>query len=569
VSEEAAPEGGQVPDHERVLALADRFWGGLLETQPILGTSIGDERFDDRLPDPSPDGRAREETLMRGALEELSTVNRDELDVTTRTTTDVLETICRRSLAALEHRTDLLAVASHLFGPANMLGEIASLQRADTPERLDRYEARLRAFDPYLTAWAGVAGEGIAAGVTSPRVVVERSIAQIERILELGPAESPALLPVGDDGAAKELIEAAVRESVNPAYAAFLDMLRGIYLPRATETIGLSALPRGDAMYGVEVLSWTSLPLDARDVHDLGVERFESIQEEKQKIATRLRFANAAEATAARIASDEGAAASPEALVKLVEDQVQRSWEAAPRYFGMLPSANCEVRRVEEFREADMPFAFYNPPTDDGSRPGIYYVNTYDFEHRPLMHMAAVTYHEANPGHHFQIAIEQEMPDRPALRRFGGGFAGASFAEGWGLYSERLADEMGLYLDDWERLGMLDGQAHRAARLITDTGIHALGWDRERAIDKLVEGGNPRSDAEIEVDRYIAMPAQALSYMIGMIEIERARESATAREGSAFSLKNFHDRVLSLGQVPLPAFRRELGTGESGPDRRA
>jgi uncharacterized protein (DUF885 family) len=215
---------------------------------------------------------------------------------------------------------------------------------------------------------------------------------------------------------------------------------------------------------------------------------------------------------------------------------------------------------VEEFREADEAFAFYNSPTEDGSRPGLYYINAYDLHDRAKHHLASVTYHEANPGHHFQIALEQEMPDRPSVRRFGGYMAASSFAEGWGLYSERLADDMGLYLDEWERLGMLDNQAHRAARLITDTGIHALGWTRERAIAALQDAGQTYTDAVIEVDRYIGMPAQALSYMIGMIEIEKARDRAREIEGSSFSLMAFHDRVLAQGGLPLPTFRRVFGT---------
>jgi uncharacterized protein (DUF885 family) len=241
----------------------------------------------------------------------------------------------------------------------------------------------------------------------------------------------------------------------------------------------------------------------------------------------------------------------------MVEDQVARCWDVAPAWFGRLPSANCAVRLVEEFREADSPFAFYNPPTEDGSRPGVYYVNAFDLHDRALHHVASVTYHEANPGHHFQIALEQEMTDRPALRRFGAGIAAGAFAEGWGLYAERLADEMGLYLDGWERMGMLENQAHRAARLITDTGIHALGWTREQAIAKLEEGGQTHTDSVIEVDRYIAMPAQALCYMIGMIEIEEARAKALA---DGVALQDFHDRVLAQGQLPLPAFRRVFGT---------
>lgn len=546
--------------NERAAVLAERVWDELLELAPELGTAVGDERYDDRLGDPGPEGRAREEALFRGALDELGGIDRDALDDGNRLTMDVVEAVAHRFLAMLERRTDRLAVASHMAGPATALGEIASLQRADTPERLDRYEARLRAFPGWAAAWAEIAREAVDTGVTAPRVVVERAAGQLERILELGADGSPALIPVGEDAGARERIASAVRDAVLPAHATLLEVLRDTYLPAATETIGLSALPDGDALYAAEMLSWTSLPLDAREVHELGMERFDGIQRERYEVARALGHASPDEAIAARNASGENTAASPEALVAMAEEQVARSWEVAPRYFGLLPSDNCEVRRVEEFREADAPFAFYNPPTEDRSRPGVYYINAYDLEHRPLHHLAAVTYHEANPGHHFQIALEQELPDRSRMRRFGASLAAAAFAEGWGLYSERLADEMGLYLDEWERLGMLEAQAHRAARLITDTGIHALGWEREAAIRKLEEAGNPRIDAEIEVDRYIALPGQALSYMIGMIEIEKAREAAAARDGDAFDLRAFHDHVLSLGQLPLTAFRRELGT---------
>ena len=335
-------------------------------------------------------------------------------------------------------------------------------------------------------------------------------------------------------------------------------MLRD-YLPHATETIALSALPGGEEMYAAEILAWTSLRLDPADVHALGNERFDMIQQERFEIAGRLGFASPDEALAAHRASGQDTASTPEALLDLVRDQLARSWEVAPQLVRAAARESCEVRAVEAFREADMPAAFYNSPTEDGSRPGIYYVNTYDLPSRDLHVIAGVTAHEAIPGHHMQLALEQEFPDRPRLRRFGGMLAGSAFSEGWGLYSERLAEEMGLYLDDWERLGMLENQALRAARLITDTGIHALGWTREAAIAKLEEGGSPHTDAVIEVDRYIAMPAQALSYMIGMIEIEKARARSVEREGGAFSLRDFHDRLLFLGSIPLPSLVRELG----------
>jgi uncharacterized protein (DUF885 family) len=552
------PEVGTRQDHtDRARVLADRYWLELIEIAPLLGTEAGDERFDDRLGDPSESGRAHDASVHRAALDDLAMIDRSVLPATERGTMDVLEAIARRGLSELEHRLDRLYAASYFSGPVAMPAVIASLQRADTPERLDRYEARLRAFPAYLDAWADVIRGGIAAGVTSPRVVVSRSIDQLERVLALGPRESPAMLPLAEVGdEARDRVEAVVGDVVNPALAAYLDVLRDL-LPRATETVGLSALPGGEDLYAAQILNWTTLPLDPTQVHELGLERFDAIQEERRVLAEGLGHPDANTAIAAHGASGNNTAGTPQELVDMANEQIDRAMGAAPRYFGHLPRSACQVRLVEAFHEADQPFAYYWAPSGDGERPGIYYVNGYDLPTRPLHIMATVTFHEAVPGHHFQLALEQEADDRPALRRFAGTHAGSAFAEGWGLYAERLADEMGLYIDDWERLGMLDAQIHRAARLVTDTGLHALGWSRERAVAVLEDGGVPHTDAVIEIDRYITEPGQALAYTIGMIEIERAREAAAAEPG--FDLRRFHDRVLELGQLPLPAFRREMG----------
>ena len=546
-------------DAGRAVALADRFWEELLEREPVFATAIGDERYDDRLPDIGEEGRARSETRNRAALEELATIDREGLDVTLRTTMDVLEAIATQTLAAIELRTDRLYVANHFVGPGVLLGDIASIQRTDTPEHLERYEQRLRAFPGYLEACEEIAREGIATGVVSPRTVVERAVAQVERMVALPAEDAPPLAAVAeDDAAARGRIVGVWNDAVTPAFSRFLDVLRD-YLPHAAESNAVTDLPGGDAIYAAEIRSWTTLALDPKEVHDLGNERWDAIQAERFEVAARLGYADPAEATADRKTSGKDTATSAEALVEIVEDQVRRSWDIAPRWFGRLPKANCRVREIEAYRAADMAAAFYMPPTADGDRPGTYYINTHDLDGIALHQIPAVTYHEANPGHHFQIALEMEFDERPSLRRFGGLLAGSAFAEGWGLYSERLADEMGLYLDDWERLGMLAGQAHRAARLITDTGLHAFGWTREEAIEKLVAGGSPRGESEVEVDRYIALPAQALAYMVGMIEIEDARRRTEEKEGTAFDLRGFHDRLLALGQLPLPALRRELG----------
>jgi uncharacterized protein (DUF885 family) len=543
--------------------LADRMWEGVLELEPILGTMVGDERYDDRLPDPSEAGLDRRKRFYEGALSDLASIDRPALDLDLRTTMDVLETGAKRELDFIAHRIDRLYGVTHLFGPGNLLADLASTQRADTPERLEKYLGRLSAIPAYLEATGQVAEEAAQIGQTVPRLVVDRTVAQVERLLALSPEGSPGMAPVSESSDAdKNAVAAIMKETVWPAYQGYLEMLRH-YQPFARDTIGLSALPNGDEMYASQILSFTTLPLEAEKVHGLGKEELAKIQEERRKIAEGLGYQDVETCLAEYKASGKDIAESREALVRLVEEQVARSWEAAPKFFGRLPTDNCQVKPVEEFREKDMPGAFYNPPTADGSRPGVYYVNTGDLQERLLHQTATTTFHEANPGHHFQLSIEIQFTDRVPLRRFGAYLVGDAFVEGWGLYSERLGDEMGLFLDEYERLGMLEAQGFRAGRLIVDTGLHALGWDRERAVRQMEETGAARADSEIEVDRYIAMPGQALAYMIGQLEIQKWRKAAAERESSKFSVKDFHDRVLSLGSLPLSALEREL-SNESG-----
>jgi uncharacterized protein (DUF885 family) len=541
--------------------LADRFWEQLLELEPLLATVVGDERFDDRLGDPSEAGLARRETIHRAALEEAQAIDRSEIGAEARGTLDVLEAVTKRELSSIEHRMDRFQAVTHFWGPANLLADLGSLQRADTPERAERYLTRLAAVPAYLQAIGEVATDAAKAGQVSPRLVVDRTIASLERLLAAGPAESPAMSPVEEGSTElRDRVIAILTDQVWPAHAAYLEVLRS-YRDHATETIGLCDLPGGDGMYRSQILSWTTLPLDPQEVHDLGRADIDKIQEERQQIASALGYPDAEKAIVEYHASGRNTPKSREEMVQLVEEQVRTSWEAAPAFFGRLPEANCTVRKVEEFREDDMPLAFYQPPNADNTRAGLYYINTSHLADRRLHQIASVTYHEANPGHHFQISLEYEFGHASLLRRFGGILGGSAFIEGWGLYSERLADEMGLYRDDYERLGMLEAQAWRASRLVVDTGIHALGWDRERAVDQLRTAGLTESDANVETDRYIAMPGQALAYKIGQFEIERWRAQAAEREASAFSLKDFHDRLLALGSLPLPALRREIGDG--------
>ncbi|TMK51134.1 MAG: DUF885 domain-containing protein [Actinobacteria bacterium] len=541
---------------EQAREVADRYWDRLLELDPIAATQVGDDRFDDRLPDPSDEGIARRATVLESARRDVAGIDRSGLGTDARTTLDVLDAIARQGLEAIEYRIDRLQAVSHLLGPGQLLAELATLQRADTPERAAAYAGRLRAIPTYLERMGAAARGGVAAGMTAPALVVDRTIAQMQRLLATAPEESPGMAPLPAGSPDREAVAAILRDDVWPAYRRYLDLLIE-YRPHAREeNVGTCALPRGEEIYASQIRAHTTLPLTAGEVHATGLRELEAIQEETRAVAGKLGYPDAESALAAYAASGRNTAASREQLLDLARRQVEASWEAARGFFGRMPVSPCEVKAVEEFREQDMPPAFYYPPSADRSRPGVYYVNLGDLPSRPLHLLAAISYHEANPGHHFQISIEQEFTDRPALRRFGGIWAGTAFAEGWALYCERLADEMGLYGDDYERLGMLAGQAWRAVRLVVDTGLHALGWDRERAVDLGVSAGLARSTAEVEVDRYISWPGQALAYKTGQVEIQRLRAEASSSPG--FSLPAWHDRLLELGTLPLLVLREEM-----------
>jgi uncharacterized protein (DUF885 family) len=402
--------------------------------------------------------------------------------------------------------------------------------------------------------------DGLTSGLTAPRIVAERTIAQIERMLEV-PIESaivPSMVQVASD-ADRERIRDVVRDVVYPADLAFLDALRGPYLAGTREDPGLWSAPNGEHLYRTAIRSWTTLDLDPEAVHRTGLEELESIELERREIA---RAAGLGDDTAAYRASldadDANTPQTKDELVARATEDIERAMAIAPRFFGILPRADCDVRPVEEYKEKDAPFAYYYPPSPDGSRPGIYYANGYDLPSRKYTKLATTTFHEAAPGHHFQIALEMENPHLNTFRRLGARMIGGAYVEGWGLYSERLADEMGLFRDDGERFGMLDAQAWRAARLVVDTGLHALHWPRQRSIDFLKSAGLSETDAVIETDRYICWPGQALTYKIGQRAIERLRADLSARDGSSFDLRAFHDAVLGHGSLPLATLEREL-----------
>ncbi|MBI3748019.1 MAG: DUF885 domain-containing protein [Chloroflexi bacterium] len=540
--------------------LADRFWESILELNPTTATVYGDERYADRLEDPGPDGRARTRALMVRTAAEANAITAEGLPTEDRITRDMLTVIADLQIEEDDQALHQLRVVDQMSGPQQLLPQMTQFQPADTPERLEKFIGRLHAYPAFMAANAQILRDGMASGLTAPRIVAERTIAQMTRMLDV-PIESaliPSMANVAGE-ADRERIRDVVRDVVHPADVAFLEVLRDEYLPATREEPGLWSAPNGEQLYRTAIRSWTTLELDPAAVHQIGLDELESVEAERRAIARAQGFGDDTVAYRAHLDADPvNQPATKDALVERARDDIERAMAAAPRYFGVLPRAHCDVRPVEEYKEKDAPFAYYYPPAPDGSRPGIYYANGYDLPSRKFTKLAPTTYHEAAPGHHFQITLEMENDRLITFRRLGARMVGGAYVEGWGLYAERLADEMGLYRDEAERFGMLDAQAWRAARLVVDTGLHALRWPRQRSIDFLRHAGLSETDAVIETDRYICWPGQALTYKTGQREIQRLRAELSARDGSAFDLRAFHDAVLGHGSLPLATLAREL-----------
>ena len=552
---------------DAVNALADRFWDGLLDLSPITATMLGYERGADRLDDPGPAGRDRARALYRDTLAAADAIEVDAaagsdaaragetaaLPEEESITLDILRVICRIELEQQEQRIDRLKVVDQMDGPQTYLPMLAAFQRTETPEQFEQFLARLAEYPRFMASNSDLVREGLASGLTAAGIVTDRVVGQLERLLSLPDSESPVVaavvVPRESD---RERLVSAIGKYVRPADTAFLDAVRGPYQAASRREPGLWSAPNGEQLYRTQIRLWTSFDADAADLHTMGLEELSQIESERREISRSLGFGDDTSGARATLrTSPDAIPSSIEELLDRARGQIERALAASPDYFGRLPRAACEVRPVEPYKEADAPAAYYYSPAVDGSRPGVYYVNTYDLPSRSYVGLASTSFHEAVPGHHFQLALQTEHPSLNAFRRLGSRMAGMAYVEGWGLYSERLADEMGLYLNPAERFGMLDAQAWRAARLVVDTGIHAFRWSRERSIAQLLDAGLSTTDATIETDRYICLPAQALTYKVGQHEIERLRDEAAAGLGDAFDLRAFHDAVLSHGTLPL------------------
>jgi uncharacterized protein (DUF885 family) len=538
--------------------LADEYWEGVLRRNPTLATFFGDYRYNDRLPDIGPRGRLEEEADLRAVLVRLEPLRDAPFNTEDRITWDMLRLAVQAGLDALRLRLDELAV-DQMDGPQVWLPELVNWHPTDTPEHVQRLIARYRAFGELMSQYLGNLEDGIRDHRTAPTIAVERVIAQLRALLAMPPDDSPMSAPAAKQPPelATQLRQAVV-EVVYPAFQRMLNFLDEYLTRHARTDPGVWAVADGEQIYALLARQHTTTELTPDQLHQLGVADLASIHREMRAImANRGAALMPIRAFTEQLTRDpNNLPASRAELLQISEQLLANAQAALPRAFGRLPRLPIVVKAVEEFRERDAPAAYYFQANADGSRPATFYINTFEPQSRPKHTLPALAFHEGVPGHHLQIALAQETSDLPAFRRMSAGWLANAFVEGWALYTERLADELGLYPDELARFGMLGYQAWRACRLIVDTGLHHLRWTRAQAIDFFFENvGLTERETVNEVDRYIVWPGQALSYKIGQREIEAVRREQQQRLGGRFDLRAFHDAILSHAAIPLSALR--------------
>ncbi|WP_086827498.1 DUF885 family protein [Allokutzneria sp. NRRL B-24872] len=530
--------------------LADELLDVIFDHNPIFATLTGMRERDHLLGGHSAQLQAELTARYTDVLERARALPADELSAEDAVTRAVVVQSAESALDQFEVRFADFAVTDDFIAPFAELLVAIPMTVCQTPEQTRAYLARLAEVPRVLEELGALNVAAIADGLLPVAHLVQGAIDYIERYLA-DPEADVLRGPVTDEAFAQEL-DRVLSEQVHPAYAKYRQLLIDEVLPhgRPEDKAGLCWLPDGERRYAKLAKLHTTTDRAPEELHRVGLDLIAKLADEYKEIGSRLwGTTDLAEIFEKMRTAPELRWTDAEEMLAAARAAVAKAEAVAPQWFGLLPKAKCEVREVPAAEAPANPAAYYMQPSLDGARPGIYFLNTYQAGERFRFGCEALAYHEAVPGHHFQISLSQELTDLPMLRRIS---VVTAYAEGWGLYTERLAEEMGLYSDDVARLGMLSMDSMRAARLVVDTGIHALGWSRQQVVDYLTEN-TPMPAVEIssETDRYISYPGQALAYMVGRLEILRLRAEAQAKLGERFDIRAFHDVVLSGGSLPL------------------
>jgi uncharacterized protein (DUF885 family) len=572
LAKSSAEAVAKTPDAQLKQLFADSDEASL-KRNPVSALFRGDLRYADRLGDMITDPYyAAEKKATEAELRRLNAIDRNALSPVDKIAYDTFKWQTEINLKG--YRAELLAVSKvrpidHFYGIQTWYPDIASGEGAAPFNTLVDYENNLKRhkdFILYLDRAIGRFRQGLKSGVVQPKLVVGNVIDQLDGQIAQGVEGSTFYKPVlkfpttisgADQARLKTEYAATVRDGIIPAYTRLRDFLKKDYLPKARDGVGLSAMKGGAKLYDYLIESNTTLPLGAEEVHNLGLSEVARIRTQMEEIRAKTGFSGNLHDFFEFLRND------PKFKVKTKEELRDRYYaigkavDARVReQFSTIPKSPLEIRAVPPYRERTDAGGSYNQGTPDGSRPGIFYYNAYDLPSRTTPGMETLYLHEAVPGHHFQISLAQENDSLPPFMRFGGNTA---FAEGWALYAESLWNDLGMERDPYSRFGGLDDEMLRAMRLVVDTGIHAKGWTRDQSIKYMLDNsGMGETDARAEVERYIAIPGQALAYKIGQLTILRLKAKAKAALGDRFDPRAFHAQVLMTGALPMSVLEKKI-----------
>jgi uncharacterized protein (DUF885 family) len=546
-------------------ALFAEQWQYGLREDPLAATEVGDNRYNDRLPSLTPADLARRDRHARDVLERLHRIDRARLAEPDTVSYDLFERALADAISEYRFKTyrQLITAEGGFHTDFSRLPEETPL---GTVKDYDNYVARLRAFPAYARQNTDLLREGLATGFTLPRVVMKgftdaiamHVVDDVSHSVFWKPFTAfPQAVPESERERLRQAGRNAIRDAVVPAYREFLAFMRDEYIPHARSTIAAADLPDGRALYAFDVSHFTTLELTPEAIHAIGLREVERIHGEMLEVMRAVGWKQGLPEFLEFLRTDPRFYAhTPEELLKDAAYIAKRMDGKLPSLFKVLPRQPYGVEPVPADIAPKYTGGRYNGAPLDGHRAGTYWVNTYALDTRPLYNLEALTFHEAVPGHHLQIALQKELKDLPDFRRF---VYVDAFGEGWGLYSEWLGIEAGFYQDPYSKFGRLSYEMWRACRLVVDTGIHAMGWSRERAIAYL-DGNTALShhEVETEVDRYIAWPGQALAYKMGEMKIKQLRHEAETALGERFDVRDFHYAVLHNGTVTLPVLERQV-----------
>ena len=562
----AAPASAESVKLQRVF---DDYFEEYLQLNPILATSIGDPRYNDRfVVSISPAGRAADEKLVRDYLVRIGTVDRSRLAGQDLLSYEVFKSAREREIGRFRFPDQLIPL-NQFYSVPNSFAQLGSgngLQPFKTAKDYDDFLKRVDGFAAWIDQAIVNMREGVARGYTLPQVLAERVLPQLDAHIVARPEDSlywgpvrnlPADFSTADRERLTAAYRAAIETKIVPSYRKLRDFMRDDYLPKCRTSVGLDALPDGKAWYEYRVREITTTNYTPAQIHEIGLREVARIRGEMLGVMTTVGFEGSLDDffkylnTDARFTFTDRDAliAGYDAIRTRVDPQL-------PKLFEILPKADYEVRAVEPFREKSAAGGQYQAASADGSRPGIFYANAYDLTARPNWAMEALSLHEANPGHHFQISIQREQTGLPKFRRFGGYTA---YSEGWALYAESLGPDLGMYADPYQYFGRLEGELFRAIRLVVDTGLHSRGWTRQQVLDYIVANSATSEARRVaETERYIAIPGQALAYKIGQLAISALRARAEKELGPKFDVRKFHTVILVDGALPLDVLEAKV-----------